>query len=210
MHSADFFFFFFNLDDFKLRTVIFFLFYLSDVLLLPICFTIYFPLLGSPLDFFHTAPTTPSEAELTAMALSSAASSSKAQTPSPAGSTTPSTISPFTDWTQKLPAPTEWAVISIDSITSETNVSDVAVRHGKAAGSPTSLPPSRGSPSEQSWLERDSGLEPQAAAERAGEEMTLVLLSLIEHYRASLGLTPNTDVTTGAVGRSSIFTVLFS
>ncbi|XP_031178101.1 cytospin-A-like isoform X2 [Sander lucioperca] len=154
---------------------------------------------GSPLDFFHTAPTTPSEAELTAMALSSAASSSKAQTPSPAGSTTPSTISPFTDWTQKLPAPTEWAVISIDSITSETNVSDVAVRHGKAAGSPTSLPPSRGSPSEQSWLERDSGLEPQAAAERAGEEMTLVLLSLIEHYRASLGLTPNTDVTTGAV-----------
>ncbi|XP_078131525.1 uncharacterized protein LOC144533833 [Sander vitreus] len=153
----------------------------------------------SPLDFFHTAPTTPSEAELTAMALSSAASSSKAQTPSPAGSTTPSTISPFTDWTQKLPAPTEWAVISIDSITSETNVSDVAVRHGKAAGSPTSLPPSRGSPSEQSWLERDSGLEPQAAAERAGEEMTLVLLSLIEHYRASLGLTPNTDVTTGAV-----------
>ncbi|XP_028460788.1 cytospin-A isoform X2 [Perca flavescens] len=154
---------------------------------------------GSPLDFFHTAPTTPSEAELTAMALSSAASSSKAQTPSPAGSTTPSTISPFTDWTPKLPAPAEWAVISIDSITSETNVSDVAVRHGKAAGSPTSLAPSRGSPSEQSWLERDSGLEPQAAAERAGEEMTLVLLSLMEHYRASLGLTPNTDVTTGAV-----------
>ncbi|XP_059212806.1 cytospin-A-like [Centropristis striata] len=29
--------------------------------------------------------------------------------------------------------------------------------------------------------------------------MTLVLLSLMEHYRASLGLTPNTDVTTGAV-----------
>ncbi|XP_032399156.1 cytospin-A isoform X1 [Etheostoma spectabile] len=154
---------------------------------------------GSPLDFFHTPPTTPSEAELTAMALSSAASSSKAQTPSPAGSTTPSTTSPFTDWTQKLPAPTEWAVISIDSITSETNVSDVAVRHGKPVGSPTSLPPSTGSLSEQSWLERDSGLEPQAAAERAGEEMTLVLLSLMEHYRASLGLTPNTDVTTGAV-----------
>ncbi|XP_034755429.1 cytospin-A-like isoform X2 [Etheostoma cragini] len=154
---------------------------------------------GSPLDFFHTPPTTPSEAELTAMALSSAASSSKAQTPSPDGSTTPSTTSPFTDWTQKLPAPTEWAVISIDSITSETNVSDVAVRHGKAVGSPTSLPPSTGSLSDQSWLERDSGLEPQAAAERAGEEMTLVLLSLMEHYRASLGLTPNTDVTTGAV-----------
>ncbi|XP_071323372.1 cytospin-B-like [Trachinotus anak] len=157
---------------------------------------------GSPLDFFHTPPTTPSEAELTAMALSSAASCNKAQTP-PADSTTPSTTTPVADWTQKPSAPSEWAVISVDSITpSETNVSDAAGRHGKAAvspGSPASLPPSRGSPSEQSWQERDSGLEPQAAAERVGEEMTLVLLSLMEHYRASLGLNPNTDVTTGAV-----------
>lgn len=103
-------------------------------------------------------------------------------------------------------------MISVDgSSSSETNASDAAVRQGRAAGSPTSLPPSRGSPSEQSsWQERDSGVEPQAAAERAGEEMTLVLLSLMEHYRASLGLSPNTDVTTGAVGRSSIVTVLFS
>ena len=62
---------------------------------------------------------------------------------------------------------------------------------------------SRGSPSEQSWQERDSGMEPQAAAERAGEEMTLVLASLMEHYGASLGLTPNTDITTGAVGKLS-------
>ncbi|XP_068433101.1 cytospin-A-like isoform X1 [Clinocottus analis] len=157
---------------------------------------------GSPLDFYHTAPTTPSEAELTAMALSSAASSSKAQTPSPTGTTTPSIASPPADWTQKLSAPSEWAVISVDSVTSETNVSDAAVRHGKAAGSPVSLmslPPSSGSPSEQSWQERDSGLEPQAAAERVGEEMTLVLFSLMEHYRTSLGLTPSTDVTTGAV-----------
>ncbi|XP_049914997.1 cytospin-A-like [Epinephelus moara] len=157
---------------------------------------------GSPLDFFHTPPTTPSEAELTAMALSSAASSSKAQTPSPAGSATPSTTSPLAEWTQKLSAPSEWAVISVDSVSSETKVSDAAGRHGKAAGSPVSpasLPASRGSPSEQSWQERDSGLEPQAAMERAGEEMTLVLLSLMEHYRASLGLSPNTDVTTGAV-----------
>ncbi len=187
-----------------------FLFYLSDVLFFSLF--IYFPLSGSPLDFFHTPPTTPSEAELTAMALSSAASSNKAQTPSPAGSsTTPSTTSPVADWTQKLAAPSEWAVISVDSITcSESNVSDAAARHGKAElspGSPASPTPSKGSPAEQSWQERDSGLEPQAAAERAGEEMTLVLLSLMEHYRASLGLNPNTDVTTGAVGRSSIFTV---
>lgn len=86
-------------------------------------------------------------------------------------------------------------------------MSDAAAGHGKAAGSPASPPPSRGSLSEPSWQERDSGLEPQAEAERAGEEMTLVLLSLMEHYRASLGLSPNTDVTTGAVGRSSIVTV---
>nr|XP_008283265.1 PREDICTED: cytospin-B-like [Stegastes partitus] len=158
---------------------------------------------GSPLDFFHTPPTTPSQAELTAMALSSAASSDKAQTPSPAGSTTPSTTSPAAEWTQKLSAPSEWAVISADSVaSSKTNMSDAAEGHEKAAiilGSPASPPLSRGSPSEQGWQERDSGLEPQAAAERAGEEMTLVLLSLMEHYRASLGLTPNTDITTGAV-----------
>ncbi|XP_034555134.1 cytospin-A-like [Notolabrus celidotus] len=160
---------------------------------------------GSPLDFFHTPPTTPSDAELTAMALSSAAPSNKAQTPSPAGSsTTPSSTSPVADWTQKLPAPSEWAVISVDNNTTslEANVSDAAARHRKAElspGSPASLPPSRASPSEQSWQERDSGVEPQAAAERASEEMTLVLLSLMEHYRASLGLSPNTDLTTGAV-----------
>ncbi|XP_073349286.1 uncharacterized protein [Pagrus major] len=153
---------------------------------------------GSPLDFFHTPPTTPSEEELAAMALSSAAPSNKAQTPSPAGSATPSTISPIAEWAQKLSAPTEWAVISVEGVNcSET--SDAAARQVKAASSPASLPPSRGSPSEQSWQERDSGLEPQAAEERVGEEMTLVLLSLMEHYRASLGLTPNTDVTTGAV-----------
>ncbi|XP_028253200.1 cytospin-B-like isoform X2 [Parambassis ranga] len=126
------------------------------------------------------------------------AASDKAQTPSPVGSTTPSAISPIVDWTQKLPAPSEWAVISVDSIaSSETNVSDAAARREKAVVSLSSL--CGGLPAEQSWQERDSGLEPQAAAERTGDEMTLVLLSLMEHYRASLGLTPNTDVTTGAV-----------
>lgn len=156
---------------------------------------------GSPLDFFHTPPTTPSDAELTAMALSSAAPSNRTQTPSPTGSsTTPSaTTSPLADWTQKLPAPSEWAVISVDSTTgSEANVSDAAARSRKAELSPGS-PVSRASLSEQNWQERDSGVEPQAAAERASEEMTLVLLSLMEHYRSSLGLSPNTDLTTGAV-----------
>ncbi|XP_072218330.1 cytospin-A-like [Leuresthes tenuis] len=153
----------------------------------------------SPLDFFHTPPTSPSEAELAAMALPTAASPDKAQTPSPADSTTPSTTSPIANWTQKLSAPSEWAVISVDNVTSsETKVSDAAGRQ-KAVDRGCDAGLSRGSPSEQSWQERDSGMEPQAAAERAGEEMTLVLASLMEHYGASLGLTPNTDITTGAV-----------
>ncbi|XP_029902771.1 cytospin-A-like [Myripristis murdjan] len=158
---------------------------------------------GSPLDFFHTPPTTPSEAELTAMALPSSASTNEAQqkdTPSPE---TASTAPQATSGAQKPSVPSEWAVISIDGVTSPgRNASDAAARHGKAAvslGSSVSLPPSRGSPSEQSWQERDSGLEPQAAVERAGQEMTLVLFSLIEHYRASLGLSSGQDVTTGAV-----------
>lgn len=147
------------------------------------------------------------------MALSSAASSDKAQTPPAAGSTTPSSTSPFAEWTQRLSAPSEWAVISVDSVAaSETNVSDAAARNEAAVGNPgtpVSLPLSRGSPSEPCWNNRDSGLEPQATAERAGEEMTLVLLSLMEHYRASLGLTPSTDITTGAVGMPSVITCFF-
>lgn len=187
--------------------VIFFLAQDSAIFLLYLFISL---LSGSPLDFFQTPPTTPSQAELTVMALSSAASSDKAQTPPAAGSTTPSTTSPFTEWTQRLSAPSEWAVISVDSVAaSETNVSDAAARNEAAVGSPATpvpLPLSRGSPSEPCSNERDSRLEPQATAERAGEEMTLVLLSLMEHYRASLGLTPSTDITTGAVGMPSVIT----
>ncbi|KAM4522363.1 uncharacterized protein PAE49_002084 isoform 1-T3 [Odontesthes bonariensis] len=156
----------------------------------------------SPLDFFHTPPTSPSEAELAAMALPTAASPDKAQTPSSADSTTPSTTSPIANWTQKVSAPSEWAVISVENVaSSETKVSDAAGRQKAVVclDSRESQPLSRGSPSEQSWQEKDSGMEPQAAAVKAGEEMTLVLASLMEHYGASLGLTPNTDITTGAV-----------
>ncbi|CAN9507940.1 unnamed protein product [Ophioblennius macclurei] len=168
---------------------------------------------ASPLDFFQTPPTTPTQAELTAMALSSAASPEKPQTPSPASTVTPSSPSPAAEWTQKLSAaPPEWAVMGADGVApSESNVSDAAAVVASAGreksssavrlGSPatSSLLLSRGSPPDESWQERDSGLEPQAAVEKAGDEMTLVLLSLMEHYRSSLGLTPNTDVTTGAV-----------
>lgn len=150
---------------------------------------------GSPLDFFHTPPTTPTQAELAAMALSSEASSRQA---SP-GSTTPSLSSQITEWSQKAAAPVEWAVISVNN-SGSCACGSTAAKRSDAAGSPASLPASAaGSPSEESWQERDSGVEPHAVEERAGEEMTLVLLSLMEHYGASVGLTPHADITTGAV-----------
>lgn len=170
---------------------------------IPYCFSLSLSS-GSPLDFYHTPPTSPSEADLAAMA---AASADNTKTSSPAASIPPTTsyTSQLPDWTQQPSAPSEWAVISVDSaISSDTNWSDAAVRQDKvAAGSEGSslLPSSRETPTEQSWGERDSGMEPQAAAERDGNEMTLVLLSLMEHYRAPLGLTPNTDLTSGAVGK---------
>lgn len=155
---------------------------------------------GSSLDFYHTPPTSPSDSDLAAMALPSAASADSVQTPSPAASITPSSTSVVPDGTQKLSAPSEWAVINEDSVSSGTNSSDAAVKREKAAVDSSVLP------SEQSWRERDSGMEPQAAAEKDEDAMTLVLLSLMEHYRAPLGLTPNTDVTSGAVGEPSNFT----
>lgn len=155
---------------------------------------------GSPLDFYHTPPTSPSEADVAPMALPSAASADGTQTSSPAASINPPSTSAVPDWAQKPSAPSEWAVINEDAISSDGNSSDAAVRQEKAAVDSSLLP------SEQSWRERDSGMEPQAAAERDGDEMTLVLLSLMEHYRAPLGLTPNTDVTSGAVGEPSNFT----
>lgn len=139
------------------------------------------------------------------MALPSAALTDKMQTSSPVTNATPSSPSAAADWKPKLSAPSEWAVISVESINSaQTNSTDAAAGQQKFVDSsevPIPLPLPRGSPSEQSWQERDSGMESQAATERAGEEMSLVLLSLMEHYRTSLGLTPNTDITTGAVGK---------
>lgn len=90
-------------------------------------------------------------------------------------------------------------MISMDSVTgSETKA---AVRCREAAGSPASLPPPGGWPLEESWQERDSGLEPQAAEERAGEETSLGLLRLTERYRASVELSRHTDAATGAAGK---------
>lgn len=78
-------------------------------------------------------------------------------------------------------------MISPDSVAvSETKA---AVGFREAVGSPPSL---------DSWQERDSGLEPQTAEERAGEQTPLGLLRLMERYRASVELSPHTDATTGA------------
>ncbi|XP_072306429.1 cytospin-A-like [Eucyclogobius newberryi] len=151
---------------------------------------------GSPLDFFQTPPTTPPEAVLNAMMASSRASSDSATTPETAACTTPVTpTSPLPDWTHKLPSHSEWAVISVDSVTNVSSDATAAL----SLDSAREEPPLSGSPSEQSWQERDSGLEPQAAVERASEEMSLVLLSLMEHYQSSMGLAHNTDLTSGAV-----------
>ncbi|XP_053737920.1 cytospin-A isoform X2 [Synchiropus splendidus] len=142
---------------------------------------------GSSLDFFQTPPTTPSEGKLAALAVSTAISSSRVQAAS--------LPSPITDWAQKLPAPAEWAVISCD-VTSEGGGGPARGRKGR--GCLASLPSSRGSPSEQSWQERDSGLG-AAVADASGDEMSLVFLSLMEHYRSSLGPDANTDAAAGAV-----------
>lgn len=138
---------------------------------------------GSPLDFFHTPATTPSQPETIAMALSTAAACSRIQTLSPACSITPLTPSPVAEWLQKQPPPAEWALISPDSVAvSETKVA-VGIR--EAVASPPSL---------ESWQERDSGLEPQATE----GQTPLGLLGLMERYRASVELSPHTDATTGA------------
>ncbi|XP_055005669.1 cytospin-A-like isoform X2 [Boleophthalmus pectinirostris] len=151
---------------------------------------------GSPLDFFQTPPTTPSEAVLSAMMASSQASSDSDTSPQTAACTTPFTpTSPLQDWAHKLSSPSEWAVISVDSIANVSSDTTAVL----SPDSPREEAPSSGSSSEQSWQERDSGLEPQAAVERANEEMSLVLLSLMEHYQSSMGLAPNTDLTSGAV-----------
>eukprot|EP00066_Takifugu_rubripes_P006823 XP_003971891.1 PREDICTED: cytospin-A-like [Takifugu rubripes] len=142
---------------------------------------------GSPLDFFHTPATTPSQPETIAMALSTAAACSRIQTLSPACSITPLTPSPVAEWLQKQPPPAEWALMSPDSVAVSETKAAVGIR--EAVASP---------PSPESWQERDSGVEPQAAEEGAGEQTPLGLLRLMERYRASVELSPHTDATTGA------------
>ena len=75
--------------------------------------------------------------------------------------------------------------------------------HTSSPVSPGQQPQFEGSPLEPSWQERDSGMEPHARPERAGEEMALALFSLLEHHRSALGLSPGLDAPAGAAGKDS-------
>ncbi|XP_057679410.1 cytospin-A-like [Corythoichthys intestinalis] len=151
-------------------------------------------------DFFQ-APTMPSEVDLSAMVMSSAASSYRMRTSSVEVAGHPSRSNAFVvkDCVQRPSTPSEWAVLSVDSSKS-LNTSCEAGGHDEA---PTvrmcSLNMSRAWPLEQSWQERDSGLEPQPAAEQSEEEQSHTLLGLMERNRTSMGLSLNSDVTAKAV-----------
>ncbi|XP_046878053.1 cytospin-A-like [Hypomesus transpacificus] len=166
---------------------------------------------GSHLDLFHTPPSSPSDSDLVAMALSQGLRGT--QSPGAANQTASSSNTTITDWSHTLSVPPEWALIGLDSSSSPEDTGIEAGSRGRAVGrtsSPTGPAPpgqratSRSSPlgscpSEHSWLERDSGLGCQAGLDRPGEEMVLALLNLLEHHRASLGLHPGKDATAGAI-----------
>lgn len=142
---------------------------------------------GSPSDFFHTAPNSPSEAFLAAVAL-------------PSDKPQAEKTSPSAEWTQTLMASSDWSIVSVSS--SETKVSDAAAAEEER--SVVSLENStalcEGLVSEMSWQERDSGVEPQGAVESARGDLTLALLGVMEHYRDSIRVTPTMDVTKRAEG----------
>ncbi|XP_020352392.1 cytospin-A isoform X3 [Oncorhynchus kisutch] len=173
---------------------------------------------GSHLDLFHTPPSSPSDSDLAAaLALAPAAAQLLQQgTPSSGatggivcqGGASPSTNS---NWSHTLSVPPEWAVISLESgaSTQGTGVEMDGERrpgrcssshnnHSSSPVSPAQESPSDRSPLEQSWQDRDSGLEPQAGPERVREEMALALLNLLEHHRSTLGLSPGLDAPAGA------------
>ncbi|XP_024146398.1 cytospin-A isoform X3 [Oryzias melastigma] len=136
---------------------------------------------GSPSDFFHTAPNSPSEAFLAAVAL-------------PSDKPQAEKTSPSAEWTQTLMASSDWSIVSVSS--SETKVSDAAPAEERSVVSlENSTALCEGLASEMSWQERDSGVEPQGAVESAREDLTLALLGVMEHYRDSIRVTPTMDVT---------------
>ncbi|XP_051908502.1 cytospin-A-like isoform X2 [Hippocampus zosterae] len=152
---------------------------------------------GSPLDFFPT-PAMPSEADLMSMAMAISSTSSSQRTQTPSFQTATDNSLAVTDWSQEMSPPSEWAILSLDTVKSP-NVSGQDEALEVSLRSLTSLHTSRAWPLEQSWQDGDSGLEPQASVERSGEELSRDLLGLMERHRNSLGLSLNTDATAEAV-----------
>ncbi|XP_049613187.1 cytospin-A [Syngnathus scovelli] len=143
---------------------------------------------GSPLEFFQ-ALAMPSETDLAALAMSSASFANRSQTPSlkmAANASQGTTLA--------VEQPSEWSVLSKEKSSDERGEEE---SHDEAPAinlcSLTSQNSSRVWPLEQSWQEKDSGLETQAAAERSGEELSRALLGLMERHRTMLGLNFSTE-----------------
>ncbi|KAJ8009365.1 hypothetical protein DPEC_G00088130 [Dallia pectoralis] len=158
-------------------------------------------LTGSRLDMFHTPPSSPSDLDLAVAHLLQQETSSPG---SARGVACHNGASAITKWSHTLSVPPEWAVISLDSSTSPQGAGmdmDEGRRrmerrsssHNGSPVSPCQGLPTEGSPLGQSWQERDSGLEPQGKPVWSGDELALVLTSLLEHHRSGLVLTPGLD-----------------
>ncbi|KAK0156481.1 Cytospin-A [Merluccius polli] len=162
---------------------------------------------GSHLDFFHTPPTSPSE-DAHLAALASASSSVFTNKMPTTCSPCPPVLSP-SNCPRQPAVHGEWALISMESqrpleMSPSHEKEEEAGSKAKQCGtvgtlSPAPLPPAWSFPTVHSWQERDSGLESQLGAEQVGQETSLVMLSLMEYYRASLGLSPGPDDAAGAV-----------
>ncbi|CAL8317208.1 unnamed protein product [Merluccius merluccius] len=151
---------------------------------------------GSHLDFFHTPPSSPSE-DAHLAALASASSSVFTNKMPTTCSPCPPVLSP-SNCPRQPAVHGEWALISMES----QRPLEMSLSHEKeeeAGSNPVPLPPAWSFPTVHSWQERDSGLESQLGAEQVGQETSLVMLSLMEYYRASLGLSPGPDDAAGAV-----------
>ncbi|XP_021456629.2 cytospin-A isoform X1 [Oncorhynchus mykiss] len=161
----------------------------------------------SHLDLFQTPPSSLSDSDL------APAAAQLLQQGTPSSGTTRGIVcqggaSPISNCRHTLSVPPEWAVITVESRVSpqgtgiEMEGGRQTVRcsnsHTSSPVSPGQQPQFEGSPLEPSWQERDSGMEPHARPERAGEEMALALFSLLEHHRSALGLSPGLDAPAGA------------
>ncbi|XP_041716015.1 cytospin-A isoform X1 [Coregonus clupeaformis] len=165
---------------------------------------------GSHLDLFQTPPSSPSDSDL-APAVSQLLQQGTLSSGATRGIVCQGGASPISNWSHTLSVPPEWAVISVESSASPPGTgiemegsrrtvqrSSSHKSHNSSPVSPGQGPQFEGSSLEHSWQERDSGMEPHAAPERAGEEMALALFSLLEHHRSAVGLSPGLDAPAGA------------